>query len=66
MSNIYKDGVEVHCPAVYLSDSATEALEIISQEVADAANQAYDAYGDGINISKEEFVEYLLSLEDDD
>lgn len=62
MSDIYKDGIEVICPAVYIAESAAEALEFISQEIFEASNNAYDIYGNGIEISGEEFIDYLLEV----
>lgn len=73
MDNIYKDGVEVLFPAVYISDSAAEAIERVAIQVNDECNKLYAAaseaeeiYGNGSQTNPEEVVDYLLSFEDDD
>jgi hypothetical protein len=70
MSNVYKDGVEIICPAVYVSDSAGEALETVAyqlaHEVRQQAGSAYDAYGDGSSSSESDPVDYFSLLDEDD
>lgn len=70
MSNIYKDGVEVHCPAVYVSSSASEAIERVAIQANDECNRLYAAASEAEEIygnsSTSTPIDYFLLDEDDD
>lgn len=70
MSNIYEDGVPVHCPAVYISESAAEAIERVAIQANDECNRLYSAASEAEEIygnsSASNPVDYFLLDEDDD
>ncbi len=73
MSDIYKEGVEVLCPAVYVSDSIPEAIERVAIQHNDECNQLYAAaaqaeeiYGNGSSSAPVNYFSLLDDEEDED
>jgi len=45
--NIYKDGVEVLAPCAYTANNMAEAISNLAQNIQEASDKAWDAYGSG-------------------
>jgi hypothetical protein len=70
MSNIYKDGVEVLFPAVYVSNSAAEAIERVAIQANDECNRLYAAASEAEEIygnsSDSAPVDYFSLLDEEE